>query len=131
MGLIRKAISGTAAIATGGASLGVVQWRSDTERVAHQTKLLRKEIERQHEESLALQKDHVQVHESQRDRTGQVPSPGSVMTNTTALESTASGPVSMSHRLDDIARLSRLRNAGVLSEEEFQAEKRSILSALE
>jgi hypothetical protein len=46
MGLIRKAISGSAAFATGGLSLGAIQFRSDTERVAYQTKKLRQAVER-------------------------------------------------------------------------------------
>ena len=54
MGLIRKAIAGTAAAATGGLSLGVVQYRSDTERGARQTKLLRQELQRQNAQELAL-----------------------------------------------------------------------------
>ena len=57
MGLIRKVISGSAAMATGGLSLGVVQYRSDTERATRQTKLLRQEMERQHAEMLALQEE--------------------------------------------------------------------------
>lgn len=44
MGLIRKIISGTAASLTGGASLGIVQFRSDTERGTHQLKKLRRDL---------------------------------------------------------------------------------------
>ena len=44
MGILRKAISGSAAIVTGGASLAVVQFRSDTERGTRETKKLRKQI---------------------------------------------------------------------------------------
>ena len=45
MGILRKAISGSAAILTGGASLAVVQFRSDTERGTRETKKLRKAIQ--------------------------------------------------------------------------------------
>ena len=44
MGIIRKLISGSLAAGTGGASLGVVQFRSDTERGTRQTKKLRQEL---------------------------------------------------------------------------------------
>jgi hypothetical protein len=44
MGFIRKTISGSLAMFTGGASLGVVQFRSDTERGTRETKKLRKEL---------------------------------------------------------------------------------------
>lgn len=44
VGLLRKIISGTAASLTGGASLGIVQFRSDTERGTHQLKKLRRDI---------------------------------------------------------------------------------------
>jgi hypothetical protein len=47
MGIIRKAISGSAAIMTGGASLAVFQFRSDTERGTRETKKLRKTIQNQ------------------------------------------------------------------------------------
>ena len=41
MGFLRKIVSGSAAAATGGLSLGVFQFRSDTERGTRQTKKLR------------------------------------------------------------------------------------------
>jgi len=44
MGIIRKAISGSLAVFSGGASLGLVQFRSDTERGTRQTKKLREAI---------------------------------------------------------------------------------------
>jgi hypothetical protein len=47
MGFIRKVVSGTAASLTGGASLLVVQFRSDTERGTHQVKKLRDDLQRQ------------------------------------------------------------------------------------
>lgn len=46
MGFIRKVISGSAAVATGGASLAVIQYRSDTERNTRQLVKLRQEIAR-------------------------------------------------------------------------------------
>ena len=46
MGIIRKAISGSMAVATGGLSLGVVQFRSDTERNTRQLVKLRQETAR-------------------------------------------------------------------------------------
>ena len=45
MGILRKAISGTGAFMTGGASLAVVQFRSDTERNTRQIKKLRQAVE--------------------------------------------------------------------------------------
>jgi hypothetical protein len=47
MGIIRKAISGSLASVTGGASLALVQFRSDTERGTRETKKLRQELARQ------------------------------------------------------------------------------------
>ena len=44
MGIIRKLISGSLAVGTGGVSLGFVQFRSDTERGTRQTKKLRQEL---------------------------------------------------------------------------------------
>jgi hypothetical protein len=44
MGFIRKVISGSAAVATGGMSLGVVQFRSDTERGTRQLSKLRRDL---------------------------------------------------------------------------------------
>jgi len=44
MGILRKVISGSAAFATGGASLAAVQFRSDTERNTREIKKLRKAI---------------------------------------------------------------------------------------
>jgi len=46
MGILRKVISGSAAFMTGGASLAVIQFRSDTERTTHEIKKLRKSIDR-------------------------------------------------------------------------------------
>ncbi len=45
MGIIRKIISSSAAMVTGGASLTVVQFRSDTERGTRETKKLRRAIQ--------------------------------------------------------------------------------------
>jgi len=47
MGIIRKVLSGSAAIMTGGASLTVLQFRSDTERGTRQTKKLRNTVKNQ------------------------------------------------------------------------------------
>lgn len=47
MGFIRKVVSGTAASVTGGASLFLIQFRSDTERGTHQTRKLRGDLQRQ------------------------------------------------------------------------------------
>ena len=44
MGIIRKAISGSLAVFTGGASLGLVQFRSDTERGTREMKKLRQAL---------------------------------------------------------------------------------------
>ncbi len=45
MGILRKAIAGTGAFMTSGASLAVVQFRSDTERNTRQIKKLRQAVE--------------------------------------------------------------------------------------
>lgn len=66
MGLIRKAISGSLAAATGGLSLFVVQYRSDTERAARQTKLLRKEIQRQNDAEMVAMQTNLAHQELQR-----------------------------------------------------------------
>ena len=47
MGIVRKVLSGSAAMMTGGASLAVFQFRSDTERGTRETKKLRKTIQNQ------------------------------------------------------------------------------------
>jgi len=47
MGIIRKVLSGSAAMMTGGASLAAFQFRSDTERGTRETKKLRKTIQNQ------------------------------------------------------------------------------------
>lgn len=57
MGIIRKALSGTAAAITGGASLTVLQFRSDTERNTRQIKKLRRSTN-----SPALQAQPSEVH---------------------------------------------------------------------
>jgi len=44
MGIIRKAISGSLAVFTGGLSLGLVQFRSDTERGTREMKKLREAL---------------------------------------------------------------------------------------
>lgn len=46
MGMIRKTLSGTAAVVTGGLSLAVFQFRSDTERNSLQVKKMRREFEK-------------------------------------------------------------------------------------
>lgn len=46
MGILRKAIAGTGAFMTGGASLALVQFRSDTERNTREIKKLREAVER-------------------------------------------------------------------------------------
>jgi len=62
MGILRKAISGTAAALTGGVSLGVVQFRSDTERGTRQVKKLRKAVEAANQGGQATYVNVPQVH---------------------------------------------------------------------
>lgn len=117
MGLIRKLISGSAAAATGGASLGVVQFRSDTERGTRQTKLLRRELERQ-------------------DTDLATPSSAGRSTEALASPATSSQGAWGSSSSDSLTivelleRLAGLHSAGVLSDEEFAEQKARALARL-
>lgn len=130
MGVIRKFISGTAAAVTGGASLGVIQFRSDTERGTRQTKLLRQDLERQHAELLrqqelqaqAEQNEVIALHIAQSQR--QVKPPEAIASPSVSSES------QISNDLENLQRLVKLRDAGVLTEDEFEREKSAILRRL-
>jgi hypothetical protein len=138
MGLIRKFISGSAAVATGGLSLGVVQFRSDTERAAHQTKLLKEEMEREHEETMALRRRQMASDEAEMIAIKQARS-AAMARNNAVSQSTpqvvqkvhhvvqSTPQANISDRLEDIARLASLRDSGVLTEEEFESEKAAII----
>jgi hypothetical protein len=106
MGLIRKTISGTAAVMTGGLSLGVVQYRSDTERGTRQTKLLRKEQQ--------AGNGHLARLAASQASAAPMISP----------QETSDGTA---ERLERLQRLHELKVAGVLTDAEFQAQKRALL----
>ena len=131
MGLIRKVISGSLGYATSGLSLGVVQFRSDTERGTRQTKLLRQEMERGHDDTMALQRqkmisDEAEMIAIQQTRSAVVARNIAVSQNTPHAVPSAS-QINISDHLDDIARLASLRDSGVLTEEEFELEKAAII----
>jgi hypothetical protein len=135
MGLIRKIVSGSAAVATGGLSLGVIQFRSDTERGTRQTKLSRQAMEREHQESMELQRRQMLSDEAEMIAIQQ--SRSAAMARNTAVQQSApqiaqSVPeVNISDRLEDIARLASLRDSGVLTEEEFESEKAAIIRLIQ
>lgn len=131
MGLIRKVISGSLGYATSGLSLGVVQFRSDTERGTRQAKLLRQEMERGHDDTMALQRqkmisDEVEMIAIQQTRSAVVARNIAVSQSTPHAVPSAS-QINISDHLDDIARLASLRDSGVLTEEEFELEKAAII----
>ena len=101
MGLLRKVISGSLALGTGGLSLGVVQYRSDTERNTRQVALLRQDEQRRQQELMAVR-----------------------------VQETSTGPEAQSVLLGQIERLHALHLAGALSREEFEAEKRSRMTQI-
>lgn len=103
MGLIRKVISGAAAVATGGASLAVVQFRSDTERGTRQTKLLRRDLAASAARAAVPVGPPVVAEPSLPGRDG-------------------------ADELELIRRLHALKAAGALTEEEFELEKRQLLA---
>jgi hypothetical protein len=142
MGLIRKIISGSAAVATGGMSLGVIQFRSDTERGTRQTKLSRQAMEREHQESMELQRRQMISDEAEMIAIQQ--SRSAAMARNTAVQQSAPQVAQNSHhvaqsapqanisdRLEDIARLASLRDSGVLTEEEFESEKAAIIRLIQ
>ena len=142
MGLIRKIVSGSAAVATGGLSLGVIQFRSDTERGTRQTKLSRQAMEREHQESMELQRRQMISDEAEMIAIQQ--SRSVAMARNTAVQQSApqiaqnshhvaqSAPqANISDRLEDIARLASLRDSGVLTEEEFESEKAAIIRLIQ
>jgi len=128
MGLLRKAISGTLAVGTGGLSLGVVQYRSDTERGTRQTKLMRQDEERRHQEMLALEL-------SAQAAVRRAASEQRMFTQTATSTSRLDAPVPLetetqSDLLAQIERLHALHLAGALTKEEFEAEKQSRINQL-
>lgn len=122
MGFIRKAISSTVFLGTG---VPVVQFRSDTERGTRQTKLLRREIERQGRAAasqsqafLSAQQLPVETAEPRASREAKAPAP----------KKSESKIERDMRRYELLSKLGELRDTGVLSEAEFQAEKGSLLS---
>lgn len=119
MGVIRKVISGTAAICTGGLSLGVLQFRSDTERSTRQTRLLREEMERQHRERMEMDAAYLEASRIALSDKGK-----------TSMKAKDPHRESVTTQLDNIARLAILKEKGALTDEEFESEKKKLLSKL-
>lgn len=134
MGLIRKTIAGSLAIGTGGLSLGAVQWRSDTERVAHQTKLLREEMERANEVArqglVEAQKQNAQIQNqiahAEAAKT-QAIALGTPMNSTVTSPNPTSTPLSIASAL---SRLHGLQGRGLLSPDEYMSKKSELLAIL-
>lgn len=138
MGVIRKVISGTAALCTGGLSLGVLQFRSDTERGTRQTRLLREEMERQHRERMKMDEAYIAAYQQA------IPGQGTIHSNAYAAAfnslpssvGSTSQPISrpaietITSQLENIARLALLRDKGALTDTEFETEKQKVLNGL-
>ena len=134
MGLIRKTIAGSLAVASSGLSLGVVQFRSDTERVAHQTKLLRQEQERANEIALQglaeAQKQNALIqNEIAQAKTASSEPIGiaEVPDYSVAPLTTTSTPLSIAGALTS---LHRLHSRGLLSADEYSSKKSDLLQDL-
>ncbi len=135
MGIIRKALSGSAAGVTGGVSLLFLQFRSDTERITRELKLQGRRESREHHELMASH-----AHLSAAMRVEQIVNAMSTKNGETQRSVSSSAPTpiasaethtkSITDRLADIDRLATLRANGVLSEEEFEKEKQAILGSL-
>jgi hypothetical protein len=135
MGLIRKSFAGSLAVMSGGLSLGVVQFRSDTERVAYQTKLLRQEQERANEIArqglLAAQKQNAQVQNEialAKASNAQAVRVTEGHHHSSFPQATASTPLSIANAL---SRLHTLQNRGLLSAEEYSSKKSELLSSMQ
>jgi hypothetical protein len=129
MGLLRKLISGSAAVATGGISLGVVQFRSDTERSTRELKLQRLQDRQQHEELKAMYADEAAAIEAER-ASASISFEARRHQATTSLrpaDTDHQQEKSIADRLGDLERLVALRDSGVLSQVEYEQEKQAIL----
>lgn len=110
MGYLRKMLSIGSTFATG---VPVVQFRSDTERAARQTKLLRQDVAR-----------------------NSFSGPPMVMRQTTPAAKRASANRQSNNRakrlssLDDLQRLHTLLEQGVITEDEFAEAKSEIMRSL-
>jgi hypothetical protein len=147
MGFLRKTISGTLGLATGGLSLPFVQFRSDTERGTRQTKLLRDDARRQHYAELAVLNDQLAVEQNQADALAGIRAQqeravtprqtvGALKENSSfdqlGDKALASGTQdgSVADQLDNYDLLetaSELWNLGYLTKEEFETEKQKLL----
>lgn len=135
MGLLRKAISGTLAVSTGGLSLGVVQYRSDTERGTRQTKLLREDEERRYQESMSLAAAQAGLAAAHAGLDAQLALNAQAMAQSMYApahysEEIFSVSATQSDSLAEIERLHALHLAGALTKEEFEAEKRSRMNQI-
>ena len=118
MGWIRKSLS----LGLGVTGLpGVVQYRSDTERGTRQVALLRQDEYRRHQELMALQANaqaaELRAANQQLTRAQSAPS---------LIQQFSPAPLkseTQSDLLAQIERLHALHLAGVLTKEEFEAEK--------
>ena len=114
MGILRKVISGTMAVGTGGLSLMAVQYRSDTERGTRATKQLRNEVARQNA-------NFIPGYETQQF----APLP---MVSYPVIPPAA--PVQPSKvKYETLRKAADLRRDGAITEGEFQALKKSILES--
>ena len=124
MGLIRKIVSGSAAMATGGMSLGLIQFRSDSERG--------EELQRQQ-----MVSDKAEMIAIEQSRSAAIARNTAVQQSAPQVAQNAhhvvqSAPqANISDRLEDIARLASLRDSGVLTEEEFESEKAAIIRLIQ
>ena len=132
MGLIRKSLS----IATGAAFFpGIVQYRSDTERGTHQTKLLRQDEARRHQEAMTLAAAQARLAAARAGLDAQVALNAQAMAQANYApvqyaQEIQSAPAKQSDLLAEIERLHALHLAGALTKEEFESEKRSRMSLI-
>ena len=126
MGLFRKVISGSAAVATGGLSLAAVQYRSDTERGTRQTKLLREEQQKANDLALAeLEVQHEILKAQTQSMKRQLPA------ERVSVPVEESKPIAGTTPLEQVEMLERassLFERQVLTPEEFEAEKAKIIA---
>lgn len=130
MGILRKAISGSLALGTGGLSLGVVQYRSDTERAARQTKLLRQEMQREHADTMAMYALQQAAADAEATIAAlQYSGPSAAQAASFEVAAPQASPGTAVERVANLARLAALRDSGVLTDDEYERERAAILNA--
>lgn len=113
MGLLRKTLSVGSTLATG---VPLVQFRSDTERAAHQTKLLRRDLARN-----SFSTPPVVM---------QNPSPSLQGASNTKLQRPSDAGARKLKSLDNLKRLHALLEQGVITDAEFATAKSEIMKNL-